>query len=139
MGTRLRASAVLLGMASAAGGCGGEDPPTVTRDISGPPQQVARVVDRLDGAVRDRDFTLICRELLTPAARERAGGARCAATMAASAEGVRRPQIELLSIRIVGDRAEAKLRTTASGQKPIEETLELARARRGYRITALDR
>jgi hypothetical protein len=120
-------------------GCGGDEGETAPRDISGPPRQVARVVDRLDRAVRAGDFERICRELLTAEARVRAGGEKCAATMAKEAAGVRRPWIKLQSIRVVGDRAEAELLTSAKGEVPAEETLQLVRRGDGYRIVALDR
>jgi len=139
----LTASRVLLVGASlallATAGCGGEGDETVPRDIAGPPRQVARVVDDLDRAVRARDFERICRDLLTADARARAGGGRCAAKMAAEAKDVRRPWIKLQSIHVVGNRAEAVLLTSAKGEEPVEETLQLARRGDGYRIVALDR
>jgi len=121
-------------------GCGGEEATTtVPRDITGPPRQVARIVDRLDRAVRARNFERICDDLLTPEARQRAGGTNCATKMAAEAKGVRRPWIKLQSIHIVGSRAEAELLTSAKGEEPVEETLQLTRRGAGYRIVALDR
>lgn len=119
-------------------GCGGDEGETAPRDIAGPPRDVARVVDRLDRAVRARDFELICADLLTAEARTRAGGEKCAGKMAREAAGVRRPEIELQSIRIVGNRAEAELLTSAKGEQPAQETLQLVRRADGYRIVALD-
>lgn len=140
MGRRCHAIGVLAGIAVVlAAGCGDTERAPAPRDVAGPARQVARVVDRLETAVRTRDFKTVCRDLLTPAARERAGGAKCAPTMSKSAAGVRRPRIRVLSINVNGRRAEAQIRSSATGQAPLEETLLLHRSGDGYRVAAIGR
>jgi hypothetical protein len=135
-----RGAAVALALATLTlAGCADSETQPAPKDISGPPQGVARTVERLDRAVRARDFESVCDDLLTPAARRRAGGDRCAARLAANARGVRQSRIRLLAIRIVGRRAEARIRTRSQGRAPVEETLRLERDGRGYRISALSR
>jgi hypothetical protein len=118
-------------------GCGETERVPAPKKVAVPAQRVARVVERLERAVEARDFRTVCDELLTPVARERAGGKRCAATMAEASKGLRRPRIRILSIGIEGRRAEARLRSRAHGQRPVEETLQLERVGRGYRIASL--
>ena len=126
-------------LAVAGTGCADSEPAPAPADISGPPQRVARTVDRLERALRTRDFARICDELFTPAARRRAGGDACAARTAADVGGLRRPTIRLLSIRIAGKRADAQVRTSAAGRRPVEETIQLERSGARYRIAALAR
>ena len=110
-----------------------EDP----RPITGPGKQVADVVTRLELATRRRQFEVVCDELFTRAARTRAGGGSCVRLLRATAEDVRRPRIRLLGVRIVGNRAEARVRTLAEGQAAVEETIDFLREGGRYRIAAL--
>jgi hypothetical protein len=121
-------------------GCGAdtETVPAPTA-VAGPPQRVARVVERFEVALRERDFALICDELLSAAARRREGGGRCATKLAAASAGRREPGIRPLAIRIAGSRAEVRVRSRARGQAPVEETIQLDLVDGRYRISALAR
>ena len=57
----------------------------------GAPAGVAATVDRLERATAERDFAGICDDLLTRAARERAGGPDCARLLRSAGQGIRRP------------------------------------------------
>ncbi len=118
-------------------GCGNDTPKPAPAEISGPAKRVAQTVDRLETAVRARDYAAICAELLTPSARRRAGGARCPQRLEEGVGKPRRARIRVLSVELDGRRAEARVRTRADGQAPIDETLQLQRAGRGYRVAAL--
>jgi hypothetical protein len=119
-------------------GCGGTERVPAPKEVAGPAQRAARVVERLERAVRRHDFATVCDDLLTAAARSRAGGDACATTMADSSKGVRRARIRILSIDLIGRRAAIRVRSRAAGQRPVDETLELERAGRGYRIASLN-
>ena len=110
-----------------------EDP----KPITGPGKQVADVVTRLERATRRRRFDVVCDELFTHAARTRAGGGNCIRLLRSTAKDVRRPRIRLLSVRINGNRAEARVRTLAEGQTAVEETIDFLRERGRYRIASL--
>jgi len=105
--------------------------------IKGAPKQVAAAVAALDGATRAGRYDEVCDELFTRAARARAGGRDCAALLRSATEDVRRPQVRLLSIRVSGDNAEARVRTRSSGEGTVDETIELVRERGRYRIASL--
>ncbi len=122
----------VLGTALLAG-CGDDDP----EPVSGAAKQVAATVARLQLLTERKDFQVICRELFTADARRRAGGNDCPKLLAETGNDVRTPRIELLSVTIDGDRARAKVRTSARGQAPVEDELELFRERGGYRISSL--
>jgi hypothetical protein len=120
------------------GGCSFSDQEDEPKKISGAPKEVARVVARLETATRRRQFNVLCDQLFTEAARGRAGGKDCVALLRETAKDVRRARIRLLEVKINGDRATARVRTTAQGQTAVEETIDLVRKKDGYRIAALE-
>ena len=133
MKPRLTAVTLSLFLAACSGGERKADP----KPIEGTSKQVAAAVARFERATQRRDFKAICTRLFTPAARERAGGNDCARLLRSTAADVRRPRIRVLSIRIRGGRAEARGRTRAKGQAPLDETIVLERRRGRYLIEAL--
>jgi hypothetical protein len=128
---------VALALVLPVAACGEAERVPAPKEVAGPARRVALVVDRLERAIAARDFETLCDDLLTPTARERAGGRRCAATMAESVKDLHRPRIRLLSIDLAGRRAEARIRSRAADQRPVDETLQLERGGRGYRIASL--
>lgn len=129
--TGLLALAVLAGCSS---GDSESDPPPA----EGAPRQVAETIDRLERATRGRDFATVCDRLLTKAARDRAGGSDCIRLLRSTAGDVSQPDIRVLSIRIEGERADVRVRSTAEGQGAVDETIQLVREGDGYRIAALE-
>ena len=126
--------AVALGVAL--GGCSlgaDEEAPPASGEASG----VARAIDRLERASAAGDHALICRELLTAAALERAGGPDCARLMRSSARGIEAPSIEVRSIAVEGERATVEVVTRARGQGPVDDRIELRRGEGGWRIEGL--
>lgn len=117
------------------GGSGDSD--DAPERITGPGKQVADVVTRLELATRRRQFHVVCDELFTRAARTRAGGGNCVRLLSSTAKDVRRPRIRLLSVRISGKRAEARVRTLAADQAAVDETIDFLREGGRYRIAAL--
>jgi hypothetical protein len=109
-----------------------------TQPVRGAPRQVVATVTRLESAIRSRDWRAVCDRLFTRGARRRAGGSDCSRRLASYAQGLRRPRIRLLSIRLAGDRASVRVRSRAVGQPPLTDRIELRRVGRGYRIEALD-
>jgi hypothetical protein len=91
----------------------------------------------LDQAVRARDYRGICNEIFTAAARRRAGGNDCERLLRSAAAGLRKPRLRILAIRIEGERATVRVRSTSSNQRPLVDEVELVRERGGYRISAL--
>jgi hypothetical protein len=127
----------MLAGAMALAGCdsGGSDADPDA--IKGAPKQVAAAVAALDAATRSGRYDEVCDELFTRAARSRAGGKDCAALLRSATEDVRRPQVRLVSIRVSGDNAEARVRTRSAGEKAVDETIALRRERGRYRIASL--
>jgi hypothetical protein len=130
-----RGAAFLLATAALAGcnsGSGDEAEPA-----GGAPKEVTETVLALQTATQQRDFRRICDDLFSGVAKQRAGGKDCAQLVRSTAGDVRRPKITPVSIRVRGDRADVRVRTTARGQRPIEDTIRLVRERDSWRIAAL--
>lgn len=119
-------------------GCSSGDSESDPPPAEGAPRQVAEAIDGLERATRRRAFAVICDELLSKEARERAGGGDCIRLLRSTAGDVRSPEIRVLSIRIEGERADVRVRSTAEGQAPVDETIQLVREGDGYRIAALE-
>jgi hypothetical protein len=126
-----------LGIAAAAlvalGGCGGGDGGNADR-FSGPKQDVARVVDRLQAAARAGDTTRICTQLFTPRfARELdRGGAPCAQRVRRTL-AQKNETITVRTIDVRGDTAVASVKE----QNGNATRLGFQKANGGWRIDAI--
>jgi hypothetical protein len=120
----------------ASSGCslGADEEP---KPASGAPAQIAATVDRLEGAVAQRDFATICGRLFTARARQRAGGDECAAQLRSATEGVKRPSIEIEAIDVTDNRATVRVRTEAEGQARVSDELQLRREGGRWLVEAL--
>jgi hypothetical protein len=116
-------------------GCLGAD--EEPRPATGAPRAIAEVVQRLERATADRDFAVVCRDLFTAAARQRAGGRDCVRLTRSAAGGVERPSLELVAIELDGASARVRVRTRATGQAARSDVLLLRRESGEWRVDAL--
>jgi hypothetical protein len=128
----------VLVVAVLAAGCGGGGQPK-PKPISGPAKQVADVIERLQKATADKDFATICDQLLAAQTRKQAGGSNCAAVLGARARDVSRPRILIKGIEIQGQNAAVTVQTTASGQDPTTDVINLVRENGQFRVLSLGR
>jgi hypothetical protein len=112
-------------------------PDEEAKPARGAPASVAATVDRLERATAERDWAAICDNVLTSAARLRAGGVDCPRLLRSAGAGIRRPTIEIRGIEVAGRRATVAIRTTAVGQAPRGDALELRREGGAWRVEAL--
>ena len=124
-----------MAVAAFLAGCLGAD--EEPQPAAGAQRAVAEVVERLERATAERDFALICRDLFTAAARERAGGPDCVRLTRSAAAGVERPGIEVVAIDLHGARARVSVRTRATGQALVGDVLLLRRQGGQWRVEAL--
>jgi hypothetical protein len=119
-------------------GCslGGDEEPV---RASGAAREIEVLVRELALAAGRADGAAVCDDLLTPSARARIGGDRCARRVRAALAGLRAPRIELLrlELRDGGRRAIARLRSEVAGRRSLDETLELSRVDGEWRLEAL--
>ena len=132
----MKSLAVCLGITLFATGCGGGGS-SKPQPISGAAKQVADVVQRLEKATETKNFAAICNDILASSARKQAGGDACPAVLGARVRDVSHPRIKIESIEIDGPTAQAKVRTTATGQAPTTDVIRLVRENGEYRVISL--
>jgi hypothetical protein len=127
----VRYVAALLAGASVAG-CGG-----------GPSdeQQVRDTLAAFGRATARHDYAALCERILAPrlVRSVNQAGLPCEEALRRGFEGVRDPRIVVGAVRVLGDHATAEVRTSAAGQEPSRDTVELERFEDGWRISSLAR
>lgn len=121
-------------LALALAGCGGgADPPPA----GGPARDVAATMEAFEQATAARDYTRICRDLLSGEARRQAGGEECPRRLRRAAQGVRRPSLEVERIDVRGNTASVQVIARSAADPPARETVELVRQEGRFRIASL--
>ena len=127
----MRRPLLLVAAAAALAGCGS----------SGPSDEelVARTVTSFGRATAARDYRTLCDRLLAPALVEKVEqiGLPCTEAMRTALGEVKDPRLTVGKVTVDGDRASADIRTSASGQAPSRDTLELQRVGGSWRIASL--
>ena len=98
----------------------------------------AKVVELRD-ATRDKRYSRLCSRVFAPAlvAEVRRVGLPCEAAMERALGAVRDPSLVIGEIRVERDRATAQVRSSAAGQEPSRDVVELVRTPAGWRVTSL--
>jgi hypothetical protein len=101
--------------------------------------RVRAVLDRLVKATADRDFRRLCDDVLAQSLvrQVEATGVPCADALRAGLGGVRQPRLTVRALRVRGKRAYATVHTTATGQRPSDDTVRLDKTDGEWRVTAL--
>jgi Prokaryotic lipoprotein-attachment site len=124
---------ILVAVVAALAGCG----------QSGPSDEdlVARTVSAFGRATAAKDYTTLCAQLLAPSlvAKVEQVGLPCKRALRKALGNVQDPRLTIGRISVNGDRASAEIRTSASGQAPSKDTLELERVNGEWRIASLGR
>ena len=115
-------------------GCGGGDEDEAAGGLA---QEAADVVKQLQRSIADGDFAYVCDELLSADVRRQAGGGDCPAQLERTSAGVKRPRIQVRSIKIEGATATVDVVTVAEDQARAEDTIRLVRENGAYRISSL--
>lgn len=128
----MRRPVLLVALAATLTGCG---------SVTGPSdeQLVARTVTAFGRATAAKDYAALCNRLLAPSLIDKVEqiGLPCEQALAKALGDVEDPRLTIGEIDVTGDRATAQIRTSASGQAPSRDTLELERVREGWRIASL--
>jgi hypothetical protein len=127
----VRRPVLLVAVAAALAGCGSSGP---TDD-----ELVAGTVSAFGRATAAKDYRTLCDHLLAPSLVDKVEqvGLPCVQAMQKALGGVRDPRLTIGDITVQGDRASAQIRTSASGQAPSRDTLELERVKGSWRIASL--
>jgi hypothetical protein len=128
----MRPAALLLCGALTLAACGG----------GGERSDADRVRDTLGAfgeASAQHDYRRVCAELLAKPVIDsvRRAGLSCESAMKSALEGVKAPKIEVRQVTIKGDRASAKVHTTAANQAASDDTVALVKEGGDWKIGAL--
>jgi hypothetical protein len=112
-------------------GCGDDAPSEESR--------VREALQTFSRAVETRDYQTLCDEVFAPELLEGLAsiGLPCEIAMRTSLGRVREPRLTVGEVTVDGTRATAEIRTSAQGQPPSSDTLELRRIEGRWRVTAL--
>ena len=100
-------------------------------------ERASRAIEDLEDALAARDYGRVCDVIFSPEGRRRAGGEECRRRLARTSDGVRDPQLELVSVRRGGDVAIARVRAWSEGERPAIDVVRLVPGGGGYRIESL--
>jgi hypothetical protein len=134
----MRLAALLLCGALALAACGGGDGAG-----AGPKRSEAeRVRDTLSAfaqASAEHDYRRVCADLLAKPVIDsvRKAGLSCESAMKTALEGVKAPKLEVRQVTIKGNRASAKVHTTAANQQASDDTVALVKEGEDWKIAAL--
>jgi hypothetical protein len=115
----------------AGSGCGGGGPSDE--------QQVRAAVVAFSQATVAKDYDKLCKQLLAPALVEKVkdAGLPCEVALEKGLGGVRDPKLSIGAIKVDGDRATAQVHTSAAGEPPSKDTLQLTKVNGQWRIASL--
>ena len=124
---RLALVAVLFAVA----GCGDDKPSD--------PEQVRATLVQFGKATSAHDYKTMCTKLLAPNLLDklREVGLGCEEALQQGLGDVRSPKLSVGEITVNGDTATAEVRTSAEGQPPSTDTVQLRRVDGSWRIASL--
>ena len=119
----------------ALGGCGAAS----TRSPAAEQQQVRGTLQRFANASAAGDYASMCQSLLAGRliAKIRSLGVPCELAVRTGLSSVKDPRLSVQSVRIDGDRASALVRSTAQGQRPSTDIVQLVREGGRWRVASL--
>ncbi len=112
-------------------GCGESEP--------SPEQQVRRTLTDFGRATSAKDYRALCEEIFAPQLVEelKQVGLPCELAMQQSLEDVEDASITVGKVRVTEKGASAEVRSSAKGQRPSQDTVELVEVDGTWRISSL--
>ena len=125
------ALATALATVALLAGCG-DSGPTAT-------EQVRTTLDEFGRATAAKDYQALCDRILAPSliADLKKIGLPCEIALQQGLGDVKQPRLLVGAVTVKGKTATAQVRSSAEGQAPSSDTIELARTDKGWRIASL--
>jgi hypothetical protein len=122
---------VLLALLCAVAGCGDSGPSDE--------EQVRSTLNEFGRATSARDYQALCDKVFAKQLTDKLSqvGLPCEVAMQQSFEGVEDPRLTIGKITVGEDTAKAEVRTSAKGQQPSQDTVELRRVDDEWRVSSL--
>ena len=127
----MRRAAAVLAAALALAGCGDSGP---TEE-----EQVRTTLTAFSRATAAKDYQALCDRLLAPSliADLKKIGLPCEIALQQGLGDVKQPRLIVGDVKVEGKKATAQVRSSAEGQAPSSDTVELERTEKGWRISSL--
>ena len=127
----MRRIAAVLALALALGGCGDAGPTDE--------EQVRTTLTAFSKATAAKDYQRLCDKLLAPSliADLKKIGLPCEIALQQGLGDVKQPKLIVGDVTVEGKKATAQVKTSAQGQPPSSDTVELERTEDGWRIASL--
>ena len=127
----MRRMAAALAAVLALAGCGDSGPTDE--------EQVRSTLTAFSRATAAKDYQALCDRLLAPSliADLKKIGLPCEIALQQGLGDVRQPRLIVGAVKVDGKKASAEVRTSAQGQAPSSDTIELERTEDGWRIASL--
>jgi len=121
--------AAALGLAS----CGGSDA------APNPEPQVRATLSELEKATAAKDYKALCSRILAPQLVDQVTsvGLPCELALRRGLEDVQEPRLRVGRVRVTGNTANAEVATSAKGQAPSRDVVELVLVGGGWRVSSL--
>lgn len=120
---------IMGGTLAAVAGCGGPSPA----------EQVRATLAGFAHATAQRDYQALCDRYFAPrlVAQVEDAGLPCEAAIRPEISSTVNPSLTIHGVQVDGDRATARVHTSADNQPPSDDTIALQRVRGEWRIVAL--
>ncbi len=130
-GTVLLRGWALLAVAAVLAGCGEKEPT--------PEEQVRTTLTSFSRATAAKDYQKLCDSLLAPSlvADLKTIGLPCEIALQQGLGDVRQPRLIVGTVTVDGKKAVAEVQTSAEGEAPSKDSIELERTDAGWRIASL--
>ena len=129
----------VLALALAVAGCGADEEGGGGGGGVPAEQQVREVVARFGVATRGKDYQQICDRLLSKDLVDKIEGIGlpCESAVQRGLGGVRNPTLKINEVSISGSRALVSIHTTAAGEAPSDDALQVVREDGEWKVASL--
>ena len=102
-------------------------------------QRIRAALAEFGRATAARDYGALCDRVLAPDLIETVEriGLTCEEALKKGFEDVEDPRLTVGTVNVDGDRATAEVRSSAAGESPSQDTVELVRVGDGWRVASL--
>ncbi len=102
-------------------------------------EQIESTMQDFATAIAEEDYTNLCQDILAGELVEnvRSVGLDCPVALSMALEDVQAPRLELVDTDIEDDQALARVRTSAEGQEPSEDSVRLVKQDGDWRVASL--
>jgi len=106
---------------------------------SSPGDQVRSRLSGFADATAKRDYQALCDDYFAPALVDQVeqAGLPCEAAIRPELSATQKPKLTIRSIEVKGDKALARVHTSAANQPPSDDTIQLVKVKDKWRIASL--